>query len=98
MGQTAVTIRMDADLKQQFDSLCNDFGMSVNTAFNIFVRSVVRTKSIPFKIEGSVQNQKEILSKSRDAFDKLRLQAQNNGLTTMTLEEINEEIRLARNN
>jgi len=53
MGQTAVTIRMDSDLKQKFDVLCNDFGMSVNTAFNVFVRTVVRTKSIPFKIESS---------------------------------------------
>lgn len=38
MGQAAVTIRMDADIKRQFDALCQDFGMSANTAFNIFAR------------------------------------------------------------
>ena len=96
MGQTAVTIRMDSELKQQFDSLCNDFGMSVNTAFNIFVRSVVRTKSIPFKIEGSLKDKETILSKSRDAFEKLRIQAETTGVTDLSIEEINEEIRLAR--
>ena len=26
----------------QFDSLCEEFGMSTNTAFNIYVRQVVR--------------------------------------------------------
>ena len=96
MGQTTVTIRMDSELKQQFDSLCNDFGMSVNTAFNIFVRSVVRTKSIPFKIEGILKNKETILSKSRDAFEKLRILAETTGVTDLSLEEINEEIRLAR--
>ena len=96
MGQTAVTIRMDSELKQQFDSLCNDFGMSINTAFNIFVRSVVRTKSIPFKIEGTLKDKTAILSESRDAFEKLRLQAETHGLSTMTIDEIDEEIRQAR--
>ena len=44
-------IRMDADIKRQFDALCQDFGMSANTAFNIFARSVVRSRSIPFEIQ-----------------------------------------------
>lgn len=51
IGQATVTIRMDADIKRQFDALCQDFGMSANTAFNIFARSVVRSRSIPFEIQ-----------------------------------------------
>ena len=38
-------------LKNRFDTLCEGFGMSASTAFNIFVRTVVRKRSIPFKIE-----------------------------------------------
>lgn len=34
-----------------FDSLCKEFGMSTNTAFNIYVRQVVRSRRIPFAIE-----------------------------------------------
>ena len=37
-AQSALTIRLDSDLKMQFDSLCEEFGMSTNTAFNIYVR------------------------------------------------------------
>lgn len=55
MGQAAVTIRMDADIKRQFDALCQDFGMSANTAFNIFARSVVRSRSIPFEIQAGLK-------------------------------------------
>ena len=53
MAQSAVTVRIDSDLKTQFDALCEQFGMSANTAFNIFVKAVIRSRSIPFAIKGS---------------------------------------------
>ena len=34
---TNVNIRMDEKLKQQFDVLCNELGMNMTTAFNIFM-------------------------------------------------------------
>ncbi len=94
MGQTAMTIRMDSDLKVQFDALCVEFGMSTNTAFNIFARTVVRNRKIPFIIEAL--SKEEVLARGRAAIDELRRIASENGLSGMTLEEINEEIRLAR--
>lgn len=51
MSQSAYTIRLDSDLKNRFDTLCEGFGMSASTAFNIFVRAVVRQRWIPFEIE-----------------------------------------------
>ena len=49
------TVRLDKAVKKEFDSLCKRFGMSVNTAFTIFVNKVVEEKRIPFEI-GSGQN------------------------------------------
>ena len=89
-----MTIRMDQDLKVQFDALCNEFGMSTNTAINIFARAVVRKRRIPFVIEAPAKE--DVVSKGRAAFDELRRIAAENGLTGMSLEEINEEIRLTR--
>lgn len=94
MTQTAMTIRMDSDLKMQFDALCDEFGMSTNTAFNIFVRAVVRKRSIPFAIEAPVKE--DIISKGKVAFDEIRAMVERGEIPSMTLEEINEEIRLAR--
>ena len=51
MGQTAFTVRMDSDVKKQFDELCKDFGMSSNTAFNVFARAVIKKQRIPFEVE-----------------------------------------------
>ena len=53
MAQSAVTVRIDSEMKSQFDELCEQFGMSANTAFNIFVKAVIRSRSIPFAIRGA---------------------------------------------
>lgn len=50
MAQTNVNIRMDETLKQQFDGLCNELGLNMSTAFNIFAKTMVRQQKIPFEI------------------------------------------------
>lgn len=50
MSTTAISIRLDSDIKKQFDKLCKEFGISTNAAFNLFARTVVREKAIPFAI------------------------------------------------
>ena len=50
MALTTFSIRMDENLKRQFDALCDDFGMNMTTAFTIFAKTVVRERQIPFKI------------------------------------------------
>ncbi len=94
MRQTATTIRLDADLKAEFDKLCEEFGMSANTAFNIYVKTVVRQRRIPFQIE--TDSIDEVTERGRRAFWEIRRMAADNGTAGMSLEEINEEIRLAR--
>ena len=42
---------MDSKLKAMFDELCAQFGMSANTAMNVFAKAVVRTRSIPFELK-----------------------------------------------
>ena len=50
MGQTLVNIRMDEDLKKSMDSICQELGMNLTTAFTIFARKVSREKRIPFEV------------------------------------------------
>ncbi len=50
MAQTNVNIRMDEDLKKQFDAFCSDIGMSMTTAFCVFAKAAVRERKIPFEI------------------------------------------------
>ena len=92
MAQSAVTVRIDSEMKSQFDKLCEQFGMSANTAFNIFVNAVVRSRSIPFAIKGARLAQPSAL----DLFMQQRRVAEASKEPEMTLDEINAEIRAAR--
>ena len=93
MAQATFSIRMDEELKRQFDVLCADFGMNATTAFNIFARAVVKERKIPFEIKAS---DAASLEESRAAFFKLREEAKKNGLQDLSLDEINAEIEAVR--
>ena len=91
-----MTVRIDSDIKSRFDELCGQFGMSANTAINVFVNAVVRTQSIPFEITSTTSVTKK---SSREDFMSMlekHRQSLDPNEPEMTLEEINEEIRLAR--
>lgn len=93
MAQIAFTVRTDEEIKKKVDSLCEDFGMSMNTLLYVFLRTVARKKKIPFEIES---DRDETLENGRNAFLAMRKIAAENGLSGMTLDEINEEISHAR--
>jgi DNA-damage-inducible protein J len=50
MAQTNVNIRMDENLKKQFDAFCSEIGMNMTTAFCVFAKTAVRQNRIPFEI------------------------------------------------
>ena len=94
MAQATFSVRMDETLKKQFDALCQEFGMNTSTAINVFARAVVRQRKIPFEISSPVSNITR--EGAMQAFMALRAQAKDNGITDMSLEDINKEINLAR--
>lgn len=94
MGQSTISIRVDDKLKKSFDELCNEIGLSNSAAVTIFMKAAVREQRIPFELR--TESEEEIRAKGLAAFHKLRAIAQENGVAGMSLEEINEEIRLAR--
>ena len=54
---TSVTIRMDSELKKQFELFCADMGMTMTVAFTIFAKKVVREYRIPFEIGAEKPNE-----------------------------------------
>ncbi|MBR6396278.1 MAG: type II toxin-antitoxin system RelB/DinJ family antitoxin [Lachnospiraceae bacterium] len=56
MANTNINIRMDENLKRQFEAFCADMGMTMTTAFNIFAKKSVREYRIPFEIGVEVPN------------------------------------------
>ncbi len=95
MAQVSMTVRMDSNLKSSFDSLCSQFGMSANTAMNIFAKAVVQRGKIPFEIKGDIAAKAEE-NEGIKAFRTIRAMAEAGAFPQLSQDEINEEIRAAR--
>ena len=94
MGQAIFSVRMDEDLKKEFEELCNDFGMNMTTAINIFAKAVVRERKIPFEIEES-KNAKERVEFMK-TLNELKKRVDENGSSNITFDEIIAEIEKYR--
>ena len=93
MAQVSMTVRMDSNIKASFDALCSEFGMSANTAINVFAKAVVMYRKIPFEIQAAPKSE---FMQGRADFKQIRKMAEAGQLPDLTLDEINEEISLAR--
>ena len=50
MAQSVLSVRMDSETKAAFAAFCEEAGMSVSTAINLFARQTVRDGRMPFVI------------------------------------------------
>ena len=94
MATVTYSLRMDEGLKKSFDAFCESVGISSTAAINLFAKKTVTEQRIPFEV--TAEPRRVTGEEFRKAFYKLRKEAKRNGLQGMSLEEINEEIRLAR--
>ena len=94
MSQTTMSIRVDSDLKQRFDFLCDEFGLSNTSALMLFIKTVVRECRIPFEIKA--EPIEEVRRKARLSYERMRADAAAAGIQDLSLDEINEIIREVR--
>ena len=83
MSQTNVNIRMDENVKRQFDAICSELGLNMSTAFNMFAKTVVRQNKIPFELS---------VDPFFNEFNQARLRSaianRDKGTVTKTMEEL----------
>ena len=95
MAQSTLSMRVDDTLKKNFDSICEDFGFTSTAAITVFMKTVVRERRIPFEIKAS--DRQQVNRNAWEAFMEMRAQAVAAGLSDMTLNDINAEIKDVRN-
>ena len=92
MTTTAFSVRMDKELKDDFERMCQSFGISMTAAINLFATAVVNERRIPFEIRSKTVTRIEALNN----FESMRIQAQAANPDGMSLEDINAEIAASR--
>ena len=95
MALSTVTIRVDDTLKNNFNNLCGQFGLSNTAAYTLFMKAVVRERRIPFDIR--IDSDEEIRAKAVSAFAQMRADAAERGMLDFSLDEINRIISDVRN-
>ena len=91
---TSLNIKIDRDLKKQADLLFSAMGMTLTTAVNVFVRQAVQEQAIPFKIY--LDSDAVTMIKAKEAIKEMQEQAKNNGLSNMSMDEIDAVISATR--
>ena len=51
-----LNVKMNKDLKDGFEKICDDKGLSMTSVINIFVKKVVKENKIPFIIKKEIPN------------------------------------------
>ena len=84
-------VRVDDELKNQASEILDAIGVDLSTAVRMFLKKVIIERGIPFDTRIDESSLKFLM-----AMREMQRISEENGNSEMTLEEINEEIRLAR--
>ena len=66
MASVNVTIRMDEEDKVKAEKLFSEYGLTLNDAFNLFIKQVIQEQKMPFRITKNT----EIEYVDNELFDK----------------------------
>ena len=84
-------VRIDDDLKLQATMVYNELGIDLSTAIRMFLKKSVAVNGIPFEVKND-----STADRAMAAANRMRMTAEENGISDMSLDEINEIIRKTR--
>ncbi|MCL2284774.1 MAG: type II toxin-antitoxin system RelB/DinJ family antitoxin [Firmicutes bacterium] len=99
MATTNLTVRVDENIKRGFDTICENVGLTATSAVNMFIKTVVRTRTLPFTVTGlsaEEQNNKIIMARMKNAVQSMREQSLTSGNEDISLDDVNAEIAAYR--
>ena len=87
METSILNVRVDTNDKKNFEQFCNNVGMNVSTAVNMFIKAVLRENKLPFEIKTAISD-KEICEKLKEADEEIK-----NNSKRYTSDEILDSIK-----
>ena len=65
METLTLNVRVDANDKKGFEKFCNNVGMNVSTAINMFIKAVLRDQKLPFEVKTNTLAETEMSNSSK---------------------------------
>lgn len=95
MATSLIQIQIDETLKTKATQIYSNLGLDISTAICMFLKQTVKENGIPFNIIfPNSQNYNAI--EGLQALSEITEESDKNGLSEMTLDEINAEIESTR--
>lgn len=94
MENTLLQLRVDSQLKEEASGVYAKLGFDLPTAIRIFLTRSVQLRDIPFALQPPSEDSDSNAAVS--AMKRMSAMASENGISDMTLEEINAEIEEVR--
>ena len=57
MESMTINVRVNADDKKIFEQFCENVGMNVSTAVNMFIKAVIREQKLPFEVKSDINSE-----------------------------------------
>lgn len=93
MANALVQVRVDEKLKTDATNIYEELGIDLPTAIRIFLKRSVQEKGIPFSMKlTDIKSE----NKAIEAMRMMSESAEENGVSELSLEEINQEIQAVR--
>lgn len=89
MESVNVTVRMNKEVKRDFEDFCDNVGINITTAFNMFVKATLRTRELPFRVTDTFIDKAAAQKRFGETVKAMQEQSIANGTSDMTLDEIN---------
>ena len=94
MATSLLQVRIDDTLKNQASQVFENLGIDISTAVRMFLKRSVLDNGIPFRM--TLPKEPYSAERGYRAMKEISESAKQNGLSEMTLEEINAEIEASR--
>lgn len=74
MSQGSLTIKLDNETKKEFNEFCEEIGINMTTAINMFIKKVIREQRIPFDLSLDKPNTETLqaLQESEDILNGIK--------------------------
>ncbi len=86
MSVANLSVRVDEKDKKSFEKFCNETGMNVSVAINMFIKAVLREHKLPFEIKSEPFYSESNLQ----ALEKSIKELEEGKLVIKTMEELKE--------
>ena len=71
MEKAVVNFRIDKTTKKEMEEICEDIGISIGTAFNIFAKKLIRERRIPFELDSDPFYSKENIERLKRSIEQM---------------------------